>query len=148
MRFDAQKDIPTTPYEVLDANGVKIPKAIRGDTESGLVERLVFEDGKFIIENGHVKTIVERHPAPLILKEIKNVAVFDSVFKDKKKVEIKTVNLPAEPLGEDIVIDDQTKKLVQQVMDKYMCGLERYIQLQGFNNTIFAPLPSGPTDAQ
>jgi hypothetical protein len=74
MKFDAQNNVgPTPPYQVVDANGVVLHKCIRGDTETGLVERYVVDDkGRYKLSDDgcHVTTIVERHPAPLVLKSL------------------------------------------------------------------------------
>src|SRR5574337_182647 len=73
MRFDAQDgSVFLLHYEVLDANGVVIPRAISGDMDTGLVKRAeVGPNGELIRQGNKIKTLVERHPAPLYLRKVR-----------------------------------------------------------------------------
>ena len=82
MRFDAQQGDLGIVY---DANGVEVPHAVRGDLDTGLVERaLVDSEGTIQSYEGPdgimtARTVIERHPAPLYLKPL------EAILRHKKK---------------------------------------------------------------
>lgn len=69
MRFNNED---RNTVEVYDANGILIPGAVSGDTDTGLVTRhdLDAVGTPRADANGNIIHIVERHPAPLRLKQI------------------------------------------------------------------------------
>lgn len=103
MKFDAHNGTgPKLPYLVFNANGEQIDKCIRGDTESGLIERYVTNDqGMYVIEGDHVKTVIERHPAPLVLKPLEKPGY------------------PVTEIGQDVDLDAGIKDMLDEFHRSY-----------------------------